>query len=109
MKHKRRGAKSARFARSSRLFFRGGNRRGPHPAMGAERRFAAFAPVEDSVPDPVRFYSVPRDSYKWDPPGRAEIGALSRRNGHIATSISREMVASNRVARVGGSRSGRGC
>jgi hypothetical protein len=30
-------------------------------------------------------------SGQWDPRTRAEIGALSRRNGHVQTSLSREM------------------
>jgi hypothetical protein len=70
MKHKRRGAKFARFARSSRLFRNSGNRRnrGTHPAIGrcaAIRRHRALSGVP--VPDPAPFYPVPRAPRKWDP------------------------------------------
>jgi len=58
MKHKRRSAKFARFTQNPRFFCSSRSRKVRR--LGAARRFAAIAPIEVPVPDPVRFYAVPR-------------------------------------------------
>jgi len=73
---------------------------------GAIRRWARLAALrryhahQVPVSDPAQFYHIRAFRSMWDPRTRAEIGVLSRRNGHISTSFSRKMSALKRLFRT---------
>jgi len=99
MKHKGRSADS-RVSRKTRASSVPAAVRGARPACGRSAALRRYrAPWRSLFQTPFDFTPFAR-SGQWDPRTRAENVSLSRRNGHISTSFSREMSASKRRFRT---------